>query len=63
MTRAGHKPSRERTADASVLEQRYGEYAAEYAEVREETARDLGDLERAEQWDRIERELRSGDDR
>ncbi len=62
MTRIGSKPSGKRIPDASQLEQRYGEHAAEYAEVREETARELGESDRADAWDQVERQLSSDDE-
>lgn len=51
----------ERPPNPSKLKLRYGDNAAEYADVREETARGLGDAERAKKWQRVEEQLRSGD--
>ena len=51
----------ERSPYPSKLKLRYGGSAADYAEVREETARGLGDIERADEWERVEEQLRSDD--
>jgi hypothetical protein len=39
--------------EAGNLERKYGELAEEYAAVRSETARYLGDTARARGWDKV----------
>lgn len=51
----------ERPPNPSKLKLRYGDSAAEYADVREATARGLGGRARAEEWERVEEQLRSDD--
>ena len=49
--------------DAAEVEQRYGRDAADYVEVRKQTAKDLGDCDLAEHWQQVRDELRSADAR
>jgi hypothetical protein len=45
----------------SKLKLRYGDLAEEYAETREEIARELGEDDRADQWEDIKKALGSND--